>query len=192
MYPSTGRELGRFTTICRNFWLSLRACAAVRSRVRMKRYAYVGPEGIRAAALSAESGAVIRTTADLARWMERTATFVVGEDGWLRLADRRSEHVACAAGRPVLAAGEVTFSSDGRVVAISNLSTGYCPEPESWSAVAAALERAGVAHPGRFTDAFTFRRCPACGERNLVKEDVFVCALCDAELPRAWNFDRQP
>jgi hypothetical protein len=165
----------------------------------VRRYAYVGPEQIRAAASAAEAGAVIRSAEDVALWTrahakERdrsgiTATYIVGEDGWLRLASRRSEHVACASGEPVLAAGEVTISSDGRVDSISNLSTGYCPEPEAWAAVASALDRARIAHPGHFTDVFTFRRCPACGERNLVKDEQFACALCGAELPRAWNFD---
>jgi uncharacterized Zn finger protein (UPF0148 family) len=33
-----------------------------------------------------------------------------------------------------------------------------------------------------------FRRCGACGERNLVKDGDFACAICGAELPRTWNF----
>jgi hypothetical protein len=37
-------------------------------------------------------------------------------------------------------------------------------------------------------DEFTFRRCPQCDERNLVREDDFACAICEAELPAAWNF----
>ena len=40
-------------------------------------------------------------------------TFVVGLDGELRLAPRRSEHVDCAAGQQVLAAGEVLFVWEG-------------------------------------------------------------------------------
>jgi len=92
---------------------------------------------------------------------------------------------------PVLSAGEITFERgpDGLgVTSASNQSTGYCPEPSSWSAVAAALDRIAVPHPGRFTDEFTFRRCPRCGERNLVRDGDFTCAICDAELPAAWNF----
>jgi hypothetical protein len=73
-------------------------------------------------------------------------------------------------------------------VGASNQSTGYCPDPDCWPAVAAALDRAGIPHPGRFTVEVIFRRCPSCGERNLVKDDWFVCALCEAELPREWNF----
>lgn len=53
---------------------------------------------------------------------------------------------------------------------------------------AAALDQIAVPHPGGFTDEFTFRRCPGCGERNLVRDGEFACAICDAELPAAWNF----
>jgi hypothetical protein len=45
----------------------------------------------------------------------------------------------------------------------------------------------GVVPPPAFTHAVVFRRCPRCGERNLVKEDWFVCVFCDAELPAEWN-----
>ena len=166
----------------------------------MRSYAYVGPEHVRAAAAGAPPGTPIDSRDALARWIAAhtsdaegaaiTATFVVTPDGVLRVANRRSEHVACAAGQSVLSAGEMQFSLDGtRVVAASNLSTGYCPEPESWLAVADALDRAGIAHGPRFDNELTFRRCPTCGERNLVKDSWFVCAICDAALPEAWNFD---
>jgi hypothetical protein len=118
-------------------------------------------------------------------------TFVIDLEGILRLAPRRSEHVACAGGRPVLSAGEITLEQgpDGwEVTSVTNQSTGYCPEGSSWPAVSRALDRIGVPHPGRFTDEFTFRRCPRCGERNLVRDGDFTCALCDAGLPASWNF----
>jgi hypothetical protein len=63
------------------------------------------------------------------------------------------------------------------VVAASNQSTGYCPEPASWTAVAAALDSLGVVDPGGFTDEFEFRRCPSSRAPNLVKDDWYVCAL---------------
>jgi hypothetical protein len=158
-------------------------------------YAYVGPDEIRARV--APSGAPIGSVAELEAWVaangdERDgstvpATFTVIEDGTLRIAPRRSEHVACAGGGAVLAAGEL-FLGAREVVGASNQSTGYCPDPDCWPAVAAALDRAGIPHPGRFTVEVIFRRCPSCGERNLVKDDWFVCALCEAELPREWNF----
>jgi hypothetical protein len=165
-----------------------------------RHYRYVGPEQVRAAAEGADPGAAIRARQDLERWLDAhaadaeggvtPATFVVSLEGCLRLASRRSEHIACAAGQPVLSAGELFFERRpaARVVAASNLSTGYCPEPESWAAVAGALDRADIRHPGRFTSEFLFRRCPSCGERNLVKDEFFVCAICEADLPPDWNF----
>jgi hypothetical protein len=33
-----------------------------------------------------------------------------------------------------------------------------------------------------------FRRCDACGQRNIVKDDDFTCAICGGELPATWNF----
>jgi hypothetical protein len=66
------------------------------------------------------------------------ATFVIDASGTLKVADRRSEHVLCAGGVPVRSAGEVTFAIQAdrvAVVAVSNQSTGYCPEPESWNAL---------------------------------------------------------
>lgn len=60
---------------------------------------------------------------------------------------------------------------------------------ESWPAVAAALDRAGVAHPDRFTHEVVFRRCLQCQERTVVKDDDFVCVLCGADLPPQWNVD---
>jgi hypothetical protein len=71
---------------------------------------------------------------------------------------------------------------------VSNLSTGFCPEPESWDAVEEALDRLGVLHPGRFTTEHIYRLCPQCGGRNLVKDEVFECLVCGSELPQGWNF----
>ncbi len=67
------------------------------------------------------------------------------------------------------------------------MSTGYCPEPESWPAVAAALDKAGIRHPNKFTRAFLFRRCENCKQTNIVKEDNFTCAVCGTELNKEWN-----
>lgn len=38
-----------------------------------------------------------------------TATFIISQTGELWIADRRSEHVACARDEPVQSAGEMTF-----------------------------------------------------------------------------------
>jgi hypothetical protein len=161
-------------------------------------YAYVGPREIRERVRHQAPGAVIRAAGDLKAWIqahaaprsrELTATFVIDASGLLRVSGRHGEHVACAGGALVLSAGEVTFAASGRaVIAISNQSTGYCPEPGSWPAVQRALDALGLAHPGAFTSAFEFRRCPACAQINVVKDAVFLCDACDAELPVGWNF----
>jgi hypothetical protein len=167
-------------------------------------YRYVGPEGIRAGACRSNARCAVSSPGDILAWLRRSdqladprglfaATYVVDAASTLVLADRRSEHVACARGDYVLSAGEIFFSrfADQRridVIEVNNLSTGYCPEAESWPAVAAALERIGLRHPGGFTQSFVFRQCPACGQRNVVKDGWFLCAACAAPLPEAWNF----
>lgn len=142
-------------------------------------------------------GTVVRDGVSLVAWLRanpeaRTegATFVVDAEGALRLAPRRSEHVACAAGGAVQTAGELVFAWDGAggvaVVEASNLSTGYAPEASSYGALAAALDALGVARPAEWTHAFTFRRC-GCGLLVLVKDDVYECPACFAALPLARN-----
>src|SRR5262249_13066838 len=118
-----------------------------------------------------------------------TATFVIDPDGSLLIADRRSEHVACAGGGPVRSAGEITFviGAGVEVVEVSNQSLGYCPLPESWPAVADAISRAGLAPPEGFALACDFRRCVACGSLNVVKGGEYECAVCAAELPAEYN-----
>jgi hypothetical protein len=162
-----------------------------------RRYRYVGPAELRGQAGDPNLGTVASFAAWLA-WPDsgefaEPFTFVVAVDGVLRLAPRRSEHVALAGGQDVLSAGEMTFitDSDGwRVTEVTNQSTGYCPDPDSWGAVAAALDRAGIPHFGDFTTKIIFRRCPSCGERNIVRDDDYTCALCDGALPPQWNFTR--
>jgi hypothetical protein len=172
----------------------------------VKLYQYVGPAEIKDRAKHAPPGVVVESGSDLREWVRSTRhrpnaaglvpiTFVVVEDGSLRVGDRASEHVACSGGRPVLSAGEMFLRVNANGVEVaeaSNQSTGFCPEPSSWPAVAAALDRLGVRHPGRFTQEVTFRRCPACGERNVVKDGWFACGICGADLPADWNFGGLP
>ncbi|WP_285567975.1 hypothetical protein [Streptomyces sp. RTGN2] len=140
------------------------------------------------------------SAADFGGWIaERSAaeltepfTFVIGTDGVLRLAPRRSEHVACAGGDMVLSAGEISFVCDeGRwaVGEVSNQSTGYCPDVTSWTTVAHALDDIELGRPSGFTHEVVFRRCPDCQELNIVREDDFVCVFCGSGLPAAWNVD---
>jgi hypothetical protein len=152
-------------------------------------YAYTGPPELLAQVRPGVMGAPITSSADIDRMAPdgEPFTYVVDLDGTLRVAPRRSEHVACAGGRPVLAAGEIAFERpDGgwEVAEVSNQSTGYCPDPVSWPEVARALDRAGIAHPDGFTATFVFRHCPGCGELNVVKDEYYVCAFCDGGLSR--------
>jgi hypothetical protein len=121
-------------------------------------------------------------------------TFTVNASGDLRAAPRRSGHVHRADGQDVLAAGEITFSQDGRawrVAAVTNHSTGYCPAPESWPAAAAALDRAEIPHPVGYDPVIVFRRCLACQAINIVHDEHFACAICDGSLPREWNIGQK-
>jgi hypothetical protein len=168
-------------------------------------YRYVGPRKIAERAPSVPAGARVESPEDVRRWIQQTgqdvdvagnvvATFVIDEAGCLRIADRRSEHVVCAGGRPVRSAGEMTFAvgrSGISVTWVTNQSTGYCPEPDSWPAVEAALARAGIAAPDGFSQGFDFRRCPRCGSINIVKDGVFACGACSTPLPEEWNFDAE-
>jgi hypothetical protein len=198
----------------------------------MRHYCYVGPAAIRERhAGETPAGVRIDSAADMLSWLrargtqlargEVIVTFVVNCAGELLIADRHSEHVACAGGQAVLSAGELTFvesrpipllrASPGsakpeqarprlgigstvaiegnavQVIGVSNQSTGYCPEPESWPAVEAALTRAGLAAPDGFVLACVFRKCVACGEKSIVKNHVFECLLCGADLPAEYN-----
>ncbi|MFE0389627.1 hypothetical protein ACFW1F_37035 [Streptomyces bungoensis] len=163
-------------------------------------YRYVGPVELKAAVRPGSGGCRIGSAADFGSWVaERSAvelaepfTFVVGMDGVLRLAPRRSEHVVCAGGAMVLSAGEIRFIREaGRwaVGEVSNHSTGYCPDVSSWSEVARALDNVELGRPSGFTHEVVFRRCPGCQEHNIVREEDFVCVFCGGDLPEAWNVD---
>lgn len=168
----------------------------------MRLYHYVGPAAIRRRVEGHAVGRVVTTPADVLAWIRESgqerdheglvsSTFVIDAEGRLRIEDYGSEHVACAGGGPVRSAGVAWFAATDRglvVARITNESTGFCPEPESWPAVESALDTAGIAHPGGFERPRIFRRCPACGQRNVVKDGWFHCAVCDARLPSRWNF----
>ncbi|SFQ13104.1 hypothetical protein SAMN04489713_122128 [Actinomadura madurae] len=165
-----------------------------------RRYGYVGPAEILQQVQAGRHGEAITSHHDLAIWLAQQAaqdreepfTFVIDLTGTLRLAPQRSEHVICAGGEAVLSAGEITLTQDRDrwvVSEISNQSTGYCPDVSSWQAVAAALGRAGLDHPTAFSHPITFRRCPQCHQRNIVKDDHYVCAVCETPLPDYWNMD---
>jgi hypothetical protein len=167
--------------------------------MKPKSYAYVGPGAILRLLERPAERWRLASPADVAAWLntldERTKrgainlTFVVDCALTLWIADQRSEHVVCARGERVLAAGElsVEFKPALRVSAASNQSTGYCPEPDSWDALASALDRAGLPRPGGYTASYLFRRCERCASINLIKDAVFECAVCEAPLSAEWN-----
>ena len=84
-------------------------------------YRYVGPADLAERASPGPDVITVTSAQALTRWLaSRPAdelgepfTFVVGLGGQLRLGPRRSEHVDCAAGQPVLGAGEVLFTREG-------------------------------------------------------------------------------
>lgn len=168
-----------------------------------KLYDYIGSDNIRLSVADCPVGVRIKSIDDLKNWLNHNmqkvdnwgliaATFIVDSEGYICLADRHSEHVACAGGKPVLSAGEMFFSYEKNnleVSEITNQSTGYCPEPKSWYQVEKALEQIPLVHPGSFTTEFIFRRCTACHQLNIVKDDLFVCAVCNTNLPKIWNCD---
>jgi hypothetical protein len=174
------------------------------SAISSRRYHYIGPKEL--LSLVSKTGArfCISKAGDAREWIAAThprekrdslipATFIIDPDETLWIADRHSEHVVCAAGKDVLAAGEIFFQLNGSVVhvaEITNQSTGYCPEPDCWPVVAAVLDRLKIPRPDFFSVAFVFRRCEACGATNLVKEEIFECVVCNAPLSRIWNFNR--
>lgn len=171
--------------------------------MKPRRYSYIGPDELKQR-LKRESHCIhVTSAADLVPWMATfsshgreshvPATFIITLDEQLWIADRRSEHVACASGEDVLAAGEIVFARSGnslRVEEATNQSTGYCPEPECWSVVARVLNRLGISQPPFFTQAFAFRRCDRCGATNLIKDEVYECAICNSPLSQVWNFSR--
>ncbi|MEW1566454.1 hypothetical protein AB0454_26120 [Streptomyces sp. NPDC093509] len=167
---------------------------------RGRSYRYVGPIELKGAVRPGAGGRCIGSAGDFRSWIvEQSAaelaepfTFVVDRDGVLRLAPRRSEHVACAGGDLVLSAGEISFIREAdrwTVSEVSNQSTGYCPDVTSWAEVARALDAVELRRPSRFTHEVVFRRCPDCQEHNIVREDDFVCVFCGSDLPAVWNVD---
>ena len=154
-------------------------------------YKYVGADEIRKNSAHLPSGNRILSINDIDDWIRETkqkpdnwgliaATFVIDCEAYLRIADRHSEHIACAGGKSVLSAGEVFFQKSKNkleVAEITNQSTGFCPQPESWQHVVKALDLINIPHPSSFTIEFVFRRCNACNQVNIVKDNLFICSL---------------
>jgi hypothetical protein len=168
-------------------------------RIVPRTYRYVGPKDLLVLAASDVARCQPRDGAELLAWLREqglaapvTLTYVVTLDGALRVSPRHAEHVACARGESVLAAGEIALGVlQGRlhVRTVTNQSTGYCPEPSCFPEVASALRRVGLEPPTEIAHEFVFRRCKSCEAIAIVKDDDYECASCGAELPRTWNLD---
>lgn len=138
-------------------------------KVSPKIYYYIGSEDIKNSVINYPIGTQIKSEKNIVNWINDTeqkpnyfgcigATFVIDIEGYLRVADRHSEHVACSGGKGVLSAGEIFFmfnNNEYEVVEISNQSTGFCPEQKSWFWVSQALDRIPFSHPGEFTSDFS-------------------------------------
>ncbi|MEW6735973.1 MAG: hypothetical protein AB1489_32060 [Acidobacteriota bacterium] len=176
-------------------------CSNITLQISMRVYRHLNPDNLDAHPKHS-TRSLIASPSDVLDWLARidkhpickmvvTVTFIVDTEGWLWIADRHSEHVACATGHDVLSAGEMTFEIDEHNIAVSevtNQSLGYCPEPDSWPAVASALERAGIHHPGCFTAEFLFRKCSECATKNIIKDSWYECGVCGSLLSQTWNF----
>ncbi len=167
-------------------------------------YFYVGSKEIAERVDKQYEGHKITQISDIQQWIENDhqtienesliATFIINLQEELVISDRHSEHVMCAGGRNVLAAGEITFSFEKETIfvsEISNQSTGYCPKPASWEIVEFVLDQLEIEHPEYFTIAYEFRYCEHCKTTNLIKEAIYECAVCGADLPAEWNFDKR-
>lgn len=164
-------------------------------------YRFVGPKEIINRFAMDVPRQPLLSKADVLDWIKNTsqeldtanqvvAKYIVDHDLCMWIADRNCEHVVCARGRAVLAAGEITFMLDGNwlhVTEISNQSTDYCPEPTCWTDVKKSLKNAGLSHPDKFTLKLDFRRC-SCGQINVIKDKLLECAVCGLRLPSEWNF----
>lgn len=167
---------------------------------RFPSYFYVGPEHLKRLRRS-DDCICVTSGLDLRAWGDRringlregllAVTFIIDVNMRLWIDDRRSEHVACADGGPVLAAGEMIFSRTEAgvdVEEVTNQSTGFCPEPECWQVIAQVLDQLHIPRPSELTHAFVFRRCESCLAINLIKDEVFECDVCGRNLPLFWNF----
>ena len=157
-------------------------------------YPYVGPERIRSAAAGAQPGTVIGSADALAEWLEQNpdalaegATYVVDLRGRLRVAPRRSEHVACASADPLLAAGEFTSGPPPQSPAPATTRRATPLTSTAYRARARAARGRARTAARVLSGPIVFRRFPRCREINVVKGGWFVCALCDADLPEQWN-----
>lgn len=103
------------------------------------------------------------------------ATFIVDINYLLWIADRSSEHVECARESDVLSAGEIFstyLNGEPAIDHITNQSTGYCPEPESYPAIKRALYTTDISYPASYEPEFIFRLCTKCEAKDSQKRTI--------------------
>lgn len=168
----------------------------------MRIYPYVGPKDLLDLIDPCINRIAVKNAVAVREWIKHTqqeldsdnsviATYIIDTNRIMWICDRHMEHVVCAIGRPVLSAGEITFRVDKNVETtyITNQSTGYCPEPASWEAVNLSLKNTDISYPNHFSVKFNFRICSHCKTINIIKENDYVCAVCDHRLNKKWNLD---
>ncbi len=168
----------------------------------MRQYTFQGSDEQLEHHTKVKTGTAIHLQSDLVTWLKSQSwdesingalwvTYVIDLEGILRLAHRRSEHIACAEGKSVLAAGEMSFELSGdavEVVDVTNLSTGYCPDIACIERVRKTLNALELDSPDEFTEEYIFRKCPSCFQRNVVKDGWYYCNNCGHELPAEYNY----
>ncbi len=168
---------------------------------KKKYYPYVGQENLDELEFQNNISEKIAKPTDVLDWIQRAdqkadeddvfmATFVLSQDAKFYISDRYIDHVQIVQGKEVLSAGEASFFLQDNIIsitAITNYSVGYCPEPESWKWVRKYLTKIGFEHPDGFTTEFIYRKCDKCETINVVKDDWYVCAVCDKDLDKQWN-----
>ncbi|AZZ91839.1 hypothetical protein EUZ85_14310 [Hahella sp. KA22] len=171
----------------------------------MPLYSYVGPKDLLLLVDNDVERFAIYSHLDVLDWKSKTeqtlqkdktitATYIIDTNDTLYIGDRHMEHVSCAIGDHIKAAGEITFEITTHQVSIigaTNQSTGYCPEKSCWNELRKALEKTSMRTVNGFTESFEFRICTHCKTINIIKESVFYCAVCDSKLSKHWNINNR-
>lgn len=170
-------------------------------------YEYIGPKEILNSIKPELQGTKIESSKEIVNWLKlnnkitkaenfTVCTFIIDLKGHLLISDRHSEHVQCAFGENVLSAGEIGFKVESqervKVESLTNLSTGYCPPPKSWSEVYKTLiQIEGLIIPKKFEPSYIFSYCSQCKQRQIIKDDFYYCPICEKELLSGEEFQKR-
>lgn len=142
-------------------------------------YCYIGPAELNVELEIPRRHVTYRN--QIEEWLNRrevdqcSVTYIVNQAEELWISDRQTEHVVCAQGKPVLAAGEIGFllNQTIEIEYVSNQSLGYCLPQNTWSVTQRVLDRLEIPHPGEFTLRCEFRRC----ENSPINRSQAIAAL---------------